>query len=505
MTLRTLTIALLLGLPAVSSGAALNGGVDDAITSADHRALWPCTTADRALQRQSEVTGHLITRMAFIGEAPAIDVQSRMALHRVPAFSVVVIHDGALDWSASWGVLHHDGASADCNSLFQAGSLAKPATVLAALRMQDAGALALDVDIGTYLASWALPSGRQDRTHPVTLRHLLAHTAGITPGGYAGYAQGGPMPTDQQTVEAAPPSNARKVEVLAVPGTVLRYSGGGYTVAEIALQDHLHKPFEQLMQAWLLSPVGMRQADFRQPLPEGLHGHAARGHRADGSVVPGGWHNHPEQAAAGLWATASDLAQLLIELRKGWLGQSAVFSQASVRELLAEPFDGHAYGFRLIGEGDAVFITHYGSTVGYRAGMTLNLSTGNGAVFLANSDNGAMLGEEFFASVAKVYDWPEFQQDQAQVQRTTQTPAVLASLVGRYQFPDGPAVNVIHEAGALALSFPNGDRYVMAPIVGEALEFIHPATGVRAHFDRQGEAATIHLYGQTAPRVAMGE
>lgn len=501
MILRTLTITLLLGLPAVSHGSAPKGEVD----AADHGAPWSCKTADPALRRKSEVTKHLTTRVAFIGEAPAVDVESRMALHRVPAFSVAVIHDGALDWSASWGVLHHDGASAGCNSLFQAGSLAKPATALAALRMQDAGMLTLDADIGKYLASWKLPPGQQDRTHPVTLRHLLAHTAGITPGGYAGYAQGAPMPTDQQTVEAAPPSNARKVEVLAVPGTLLRYSGGGYTVAEIALQDHLHQSFEQLMQAWLLSPVGMRQADFHQPLPERLHGHAARGHQADGSVVAGGWRNHPEQAAAGLWATASDLAQLLIELRKGWLGQSEVFSQASVRELLAAPFDGHAYGFRLIGEGDAVFITHYGSTVGYRAGMTMNLSTGNGAAFLANSDNGGMLGEEFFASVAKVYGWPEFQLEQVQVQRATQTPAVLASLTGRYQFPDGPAINVVHEAGALALSFPNGDRYVMAPIVGEAREFIHAATGVRARFDGQGKAATIHLYGETAPRVAMGE
>jgi CubicO group peptidase (beta-lactamase class C family) len=101
------------------------------------------------------------------------------------------------------------------------------------------------------------------------------------------------------------------------------------------------------------------------------------------------------RTAAGLWATASDMAAFLVELFKGYNAKSNVFSQARIRELLAEPTEGHAYGFRLMGEGDQVFITHYGGTQGCRAGMTLNLRTGDGAVYLTNSDNGSDLGTEF--------------------------------------------------------------------------------------------------------------
>lgn len=467
---------------------------------------WSCVTADGADgadARRTQVVDGLLPRVAFTGETVPASVQARMAAHHTPALSVAVIRAGTLDWSATWGVLEQGGASAACDSLFQAGSLAKPATVLAALRMAHAGKIDLDADIDSYLGGWTLPKGKQSAGHPVTLRNLFAHTAGITPGGYEGYARDATLPTDLQTVQGVPPANARKVEVLGVPGEALRYSGGGYTVAEIALQARLKQPFDALMRTWLIAPVGMRQADFTQPVPAANEARTARGHLADGAPVPGGWRLHPEQAAAGLWATPSDLAALLIELRKGWQGTSTVFTQASIRELLATPFDGHAYGFRLIGDGEQVFLTHYGGTVGYRAGMTLNLETGNGAVFMTNADSGMDLGMEFLAAVSDAYGWPRF--GPTRVERATQPPAVLQALVGRYGFDDGPVVSTVMEHDVLTLVFPNGDRYALTPITGAPRAFIHADTGVRASFDGEGAATTLQLYGDTGKRLPEGK
>ncbi len=470
----------------------------------DPRHGWTCFTANDAQDRKQQVERNLLPSVVFTGESEPVSIETRMAGHKVPALSVAVIRNGRLDWSAAWGELEIGGARADCNSLFQAGSLAKPATVLAALRMKQQGLIDFDKSIGTYLASYHLPAGQQTDANPVTFRNLFAHTSGITPGGYDGYPQGQPIPSDLQTVRAEAPGNSRKVEVLATPGTELVYSGGGYTVAEIALQDRLGAPFERIMREWLLAPAGMSQADFTQPLPAASHKHAARGYRGDGIVVPGGWHNHPEQAAAGLWATASDMATFLIEIGKGYRGESKIFTQASIRELLAKPFDGHAYGFRLIGEGEQMFITHYGGTVGYRAGMTLNLVSGDGAVFLSNSDNGSDLGRGFFSAVSRAYHWPMFRE--VQVTRTTQPVDVLQSLAGRYVFAEqGWKVSVTYENQALTLVFPNGDRYAMTPIQGPPREFIHPDTAVRASFNGEGADMEIQLYGQTGRRQASGD
>ena len=460
---------------------------------------WACSSAPGAPARQQQVLRDLLPRVVFSGETRPASLAERMARHQVPAFSVAVIRAGRLDWSASWGVQAAGAAAVDCDSLFQAGSLAKPVTVLAALRMKAAGRLDFDLPIERYLSSYRLPEGKQSPEQPVTLRHLFSHTAGLTPGGYAGYAQGQALPNELQILRAEPPSNSPKLEVLAPPGEALRYSGGGYTLAQLALQDHFNQPFEPLMRAWILGPAGMQGADFTQPLPPAQHARVARGHAADGRAVPGGWHNHPEQAAAGLWATPSDLAALLIELRRAWLGQSKVLTRESIEELLAQPIEGHAYGFRLMGEGDQRFLVHYGGTAGYNAGMTLNLQTGDGAVYMANSENGYALGPEFLGAVARGYGWPVFRA--LQVTRVPQPEAVLQSLAGAYAFAaQGWQVSVLYEHEALTLVFPNGDRYAMAPIEGEPLDFIHPDTAVRARFQREGGELRLKLYGQTGVR-----
>lgn len=465
---------------------------------------WQCITAKDAKKRQQQVRRNLLPRVVFIDETKPVTLETRLKQLHIPALSVAVIRDGQLDWSAAWGKLQRDGANADCDTLFQAGSLAKPATVLAALRMQRQGLIDFDKNIDTYLSSWQLPAGRQTDSNPVTLRNLFAHTAGITPGGYDGYAQDATLPTDQQTVSGESPSNARKVAVLEAPNASLNYSGGGYTVAEIALQDELQTPFEQIMRTWLLQPVGMKQADFTQPLPKASHRNVARGHQADGTTVIGGWHNHPEQAAAGLWATASDLAALLIEIRKGSRGDSKIFRRADIAELLAKPIDEHAYGFRLIGDGEEVFITHYGGTMGYRAGMTLNLRSGDGAVYLSNSDKGSELGVEFLAAVARVYDWPVFRE--VQVRRVTQDASTLQSLTGKYAFAEqGWNVSIVFDKDALTIVFPNGDRYAMTPIKGAPLAFIHAGTGVRAGFEHAAGDVSLQLYGETGRRLPRDE
>lgn len=494
-------LLLLIGVtgPGMAGASQASATGDDGQAGPHQR--WHCQAAGDAEARRKQVEHDLLPRVVFAGETRPASVESRMATYKTPAMSVAVMRDGMLDWTAAWGHLQVDGVGADCGSLFQAGSIAKPVTLLAAMRMKAAGLVDFDGNIDKSLSSYHLPAGLQTDARPVTFRNLLAHTAGVTPGGHAGYAQGEPLPTDPQTVRGEPPANSRKVEVLEAPGTSLAYSGGGYTIVEIALQDRLEKPFDRIMREWVLAPVGMKQADFTVPLPGASHPHVARGHQGDGTIVPGGWRNHPEQASAGLWATATDLAMFLIELHEGYEGRSDVFSQASVRELLEKPIDDHAYGFRLIGDGDQVFVTHYGGTVGYRAGMTMNLRTGDGAVYLTNSDNGADLGVEFLGAVSRAYQWPAFRE--VQVTRATQPAEALQALVGQYAFAEQDGkVSVVLEDQALTLLFPNGDRYAMTPVQGGLREFIHPRSAVRAGFEGEGADLRIRLYGQVGRRVS---
>ena len=179
--------------------------------------LWKCFTEGGAQARKEQVERGMLPNVVFEGESQPASVEARLASHEVPAISVAVIRDGKLDWSATWGKLQADGPPADCGSVFQAGSIAKPVTLLAALRMEQQGRIDFGKSIETYLTSYHLPPGQQTDANPVTFGNLFAHTSGITPGGYNGYAQGQPIPSDLQTVRAEAPSNSRKVEVQTAP------------------------------------------------------------------------------------------------------------------------------------------------------------------------------------------------------------------------------------------------------------------------------------------------
>ena len=76
----------------------------------------------------------------------------------------------------------------------------------------------------------------------------------------------------------------------------------------------------------MLKPAGMSNSTFAQPLPHERETQAVMGHFADGKEVLGGWHVFPEHAAAGLWSTPTDLANLLLaDLPRPGEAQAACF------------------------------------------------------------------------------------------------------------------------------------------------------------------------------------
>lgn len=68
------------------------------------------------------------------------------------------------------------------------------------------------------------------------------------------------------------------------------------------------KSFPALMHDLVLGPICMSHSTYEEPLPLSLRSDAAHGYGPNGDPVPGGFHIYPEMAAAGLWATPSDLA-----------------------------------------------------------------------------------------------------------------------------------------------------------------------------------------------------
>ena len=456
---------------------------------------------------KGEIENGLRGAVVFEGETQQrYGLTERMTHYNTPGLSLTLIEDGEIAWTAGYGLLEAGSSKAvDTSTLFQAGSIAKPVTALAALRMAEAGLIDLDVDVSTYLERYTLPEGAQTEETPVTLRHLLTHTAGITPGGYAGYAQREALPTDVQILTGEAPANRDGLQVDTAPGERLAYSGHGYTLAELALQQVGDTEFAALMDAWVFEPLGLDNLSYAMPLPSEQHARTARGHGTAGAQVEGGWRNHPEQAAAGLWATSQDLAKLLIALHEAYHhknhdenhDKNPVLSQPGMQMFWGEEREEHTFGWVIRNED---FLMHGGSTVGYRATVLISPQTGDGAVVLTNSDNGGGLVAEILRSASDYYGWSTF--TPVVHARFTPKDGVIEKLAGRYAFDAGWVVTIEHDAQAdqLTVVFPNGDRYDLAATGPGA--FIHPPTAVTVSFSEDAGRSTLDLYGQTAVREA---
>ncbi|MDQ6892110.1 MAG: beta-lactamase family protein [Acidobacteriota bacterium] len=242
-------------------------------------------------------------------------LEERMRHYKVEGVSVAVFRGFRVVWTEARGFADRETKQpATPETLFQAGSISKPVAATAVLRKVEAGELDLGRDVNAYLKSWKLPESPAAAGKKATLERILSHSAGLTVRGFPGYAVGEPVPTVSQVLDGAPPANTAPVRIDVEPGTRYRYSGGGYTIAQLALTDVTGKPFPELMRQLVLEPSGMTSSTYAQPLPPEKLRLAAAGYRRDGTPIAGKRHTYPEMAAAGLWTTAGDLARFAIAI-----------------------------------------------------------------------------------------------------------------------------------------------------------------------------------------------
>ena len=475
----------------------------DSNDSSTHHVNAGCIGLKESVERKAQLENGIRGKVKFLGEPENFSsIANKMSAYNIPALSLAIINQGKVEWADIYQNANFpEQKKLDCTSIFQAASLSKPVTFLAAVRMHSAGEIDLDKNIQDYLEDFVLPQGKQTAENPVTFRNIFSHTSGIIPGGYQGYAKDLAVPSDLDILRGSVGVNSPAIEVIAPPNETMAYSGGAYTLAELALQDIYGDGFSNIMKKWILEPAGMKHSEFTQPLPASKSNRVAKGYTQSGNVLDGGWRNHPEQAAAGLWSNAMDMAQFLIEIYNAYQGKSSIFSQSDIKSIISHERDGLVYGFILNQSGDDISMTHYGGNAGYRTGMTISLTSGNGLVYLINSDNGGALGNELLLSASQVYDWSHFKQINAQ--RKQVSSEVLKGLPGEYKWNEQIDLSITFDENndLISLYFPNGDEYKLIPVVGDNLDFIHPNTGVKVAFSMKDNFRSFTLYGQTAVKL----
>ncbi|TDI72029.1 MAG: class A beta-lactamase-related serine hydrolase [Bacteroidetes bacterium] len=354
----------------------------------------------------SAIENGLTPAIIVKGEEPQLfSIYDRMKYHKVPGLSIAIVREGKIRWAKGYGEANTEsGAMIDINTLFQAGSISKPLAALAALKLVEDDKVDLDLDVNSYLTNWKIEDNEFTKEEKVTLRRLLTHTAGMTVHGFPGYQQTDTFPSIEQVLNGE--GNTPKIYVDTIPGTIWRYSGGGYTVMEKVVEDVSGLPLEEFIEKNILTPLGMDNSTFEQPLPTEFHANASAAYDSEGKLIEGLWHNYPEQAAAGLWTTPSDLAIYCIGVQDILAGKSDGFlSKETIEMMLTKHKGDWGLGPSLAWDADSLRFQHGGKNAGFTNNMMAFAHNGDALIIMTNADNGGRLISEIERSISNYYQW----------------------------------------------------------------------------------------------------
>jgi len=316
-----------------------------------------------------------------------IIVPKLMSKFKVPGVAIAFIDKGETKWvqSYGWENIEEKKVVTDA-TVFQVASNSKTLTAWGIMKLVEDGKLDLDTPVEKYLTRFHLPDSKFDRNQ-VTIRKILSHTAGLSVRAYPGYPPGDRLPSLEDSLSGKFSKNNR-VKIVFKPGVKYKYSGGGYTLLQLVIEEVTGKPFSRYMEEEILRPLGMENSSFewRTDVQE----KTAKAYDVLGFPLPN--YLFTEKAAAGLYTTAPDFAKFVtanMDIPKGDLVRSNLL-QKSTLSLMHTPGKkdyGLGYIIKSLPNGHRL-IYHGGSNRGWRSQFALLPEIGKGLVVLTNSENG---------------------------------------------------------------------------------------------------------------------
>ncbi len=286
----------------------------------------------------------------------------------LPSLSAAIGRAQGLLWAGATGWADiENGVPARVDARYRTGSVAKPVTATALLRLQEAGLVDLDAPISRYVPD--LPPALQ----PLTARQLASHQAGIRhyariPAWWWGWHEA--FSTRRYASVAEGLSMFVEDEPAFAPRAGFLYSTFGYSLLARLMEGASGKTFDTVLSEQLLAPLGMRDTavDGAEPMPGRVAFYQAHGGRYTAAYPIDSSY---KIAGGGLVATPSDL----VRLGSALLGD-ALLSEAGKRDLLTplaladgsmNP-ENYSLGWRsgpsvrLLGEDRPTLIIHHGGT-----------------------------------------------------------------------------------------------------------------------------------------------
>ncbi len=304
----------------------------------------------------------------------------------------------AEDYSASIDSINKD-------TLFPLASMSKLFTAYGVMQLVNDGKLDLDKPISNYLTRWKLPESGFDNSK-VTARQLLSHTSGLGDGlGFGDYTPDETIPTIEESLKTPRASNGDKfIRLVHEPGSVWEYSGGGYLLIQLVVEEVSGLTFEQWMQQAVFSPLEMHRTTYQYL---GDLDNTSRSYDSKGR--PAAIYRYASSAATGLSSTPADLIRFATAISNASITKAsttATNNAEQMRQPLGRKFGADIWGLGVMLyaptiDGDHVFGHDGANSPAINSALRINPLNGDAIIILTT-------GSETLAS-SIAYEWTLWQ------------------------------------------------------------------------------------------------
>ncbi len=420
----------------------------------------------------------LLGAPAAQAQSEAVDayVPAEMQKRKIPGLSLAVVRNGQVVKATGYGLANVEhNVPASAGTVYQIGSVGKQFTATLVMMLAEEGKLSLDDPIGKHLPE------APDIWKPVTVRHLLSHTAGFSNGLYR------QINMRQDYTEAELLKQIAALPLDFEPGTKWSYSNPGYVTLGILIHRVTGKFYGDLLRERVFAPLGMNTARI-------INEADIIPNRAAGYRLANGELRNQEWVAPQLNTTADgSLYMTVLDLAK-WdaaLHGERVLRRASLDRMWTPTTltDGktHPYGFgwSVSEVNGRRLIQHGGAWQGFTAQISRFVDDSLTVIVLTNlagADPGSIAQQVAgrYVPALRVPDRTAIQID----------PRVVDGYVGEYELAPGFILTITREGNRFYVTPTNQNRAEMFPesetkffltVVDAQLTFMRDASGKVTH------------------------
>ncbi|MGG2065185.1 serine hydrolase domain-containing protein [Bacillus sp. S14(2024)] len=361
--------------------------------------------------------------------------REKMEEYHVPGAVVTIVEGGNIRVLNGYGYadLKERKAVDPKQTVFRLGSIAKVFTTTAVMQLAESGKVDLYKDIKKYDPTLNI---QYIDGHPITLHHLLTHTAGF----YEKITVGRDK---EQQLPLADAIHQYLADVVRPPGQEISYSNQGMSLAGYLVEKVSGEKFEQYMKEHVFNPLDMGSSGY-SPDEETDRLAKSYNYGHDKKYIPVSYAYIHHLPAGSFQSTAEDMSHFMIaQLQKGRFNNQQLFSEETATEMQNRHFTpnkdvpGIAYGFYERFQNGLRIIEHDGSIDAFNSIMHLIPAENTGIFISTNSNTGVQLAEEFIRDYLNRF-YPEGQKKPVLRENPTSA-SKLKSLEG-YYVPNGPMV-----------------------------------------------------------------